>query len=167
MRHLAAAHCQGCQEPECVDGCPAGIDIPGFLRRMEAENFAGAARLIREKNPFGEVCGLTCAAERTCQWNCYRRDFTGKPVRIAELQRWVCAEAGEAGWMKPDQPIQGPKVAVVGGGPSALSCAYYLSLAGCAGEMFLRRRSAGWQTVAEIATDSLAPGRRWSATCGG
>jgi len=128
---LAAAHCQGCQTPACVTGCPAGIDIPGFLRRMEAGNFTGAGRLIREMNPFGEVCGLTCAADFTCQRNCYRRDFTGKPVRIAELQRWVCAEAGDEGWLKPALPARGAKVAVIGGGPSALSCAYYLALAGC------------------------------------
>ena len=69
--HLAAAHCQGCQAPECMVRCPAGIDIPGFLRRMEAKNYAGAARLIREKNPFGEVCGITCAADRFCQRDCY------------------------------------------------------------------------------------------------
>ena len=79
--YLAAAQCQGCQSPDCVAGCPAGIDIPGFLRRMEAKNYAGAARLIREKNPFGEVCGLLCAADRLCQKDCYRRDFAGKPVR--------------------------------------------------------------------------------------
>jgi len=79
--YLAAAQCQGCQSPDCVAGCPAGIDIPGFLRRLEAKNYAGAARLIREKNPFGEVCGLLCAADRLCQKDCYRRDFAGKPVR--------------------------------------------------------------------------------------
>jgi len=129
--YLAAAHCQGCQEPECVAGCPASIDIPGFLRRMEAKNYSGAARLIREKNPFGEVCGILCAAGRLCQRDCYRRDFTGEPVQIAALQRWVCSEAGEDGWLKLDQPPSGPKVAVTGGGPGALSCAYYLSLAGC------------------------------------
>ena len=141
--HLAAAHCQGCQTPECVPGCPAGIDIPGFLRRMEARNFTGAARLIREKNPFGEVCGLTCAADQLCQKNCTRRDFTGKPVRIAALQRWVCAEAGQAGWLKYELPISGPRVAVLGGGPSALSCAYYLSLAGCKVKVFAQEAQPG------------------------
>ncbi|MGA2489396.1 MAG: NAD(P)-binding protein [Anaerolineales bacterium] len=141
--HLAASHCQGCQTPACVAGCPAGIDIPGFLRRMEAGNFAGAARLIREKNLFGEVCGLLCAADLTCQRNCYRRDFTGKPVRIAELQRWVCAEADQAGWLKLAPPVSGPKVAVIGGGPSALSCAYYLALAGCRVSVFAREEQPG------------------------
>lgn len=142
--YLAAAHCQGCQVPDCVIGCPAGIDIPGFLRRMEARNYAGAARLIREKNPFGEVCGITCAADQLCQKDCYRREFTGMPVRIAELQRWVCAETGEEGWIKSDRPSTGQKVAVIGGGPSALSCAYYLTLAGCEVDVFAQEdRPAG------------------------
>jgi prolycopene isomerase len=128
--YLAAAHCQGCQNPACVHGCPAGIDIPGFMRRMEAKNYTGAARLIREKNPFGEVCGLVCTPGRTCQKDCYRRDFAGASVRIAELQQWVCAKAGNEGWIRSDGPALGPDIAVIGGGPSALSCAYYLTLAG-------------------------------------
>ena len=141
--HLAAAHCQGCQAPVCVAGCPAGIDIPGFMRRMEARNYAGAARLIREKNPFGEVCGLLCDADHLCQQDCYRRDFTATSVRIAELQRWVCAEAGEAGWLKFDRLASGPRVAVIGGGPSALSCAYYLTLAGIQVNVFAREDQPG------------------------
>jgi prolycopene isomerase len=139
----AAADCQGCLEPECVSGCPAGVDVPGFLRRMEARNYAGAARLIREKNPFGEVCGLLCTANLTCQRDCYRRDFSGEPVRIAELQRWVCEKAGEAGWIKHELPVSGPKVLVVGGGPSALSCGYYLSLAGCRVSVFAVEQRPG------------------------
>lgn len=141
--YLAAAQCQGCMEPKCVDGCPAGIDIPGFLRRMEAKNYDGAARLIREKNPFGEVCGLLCPANRLCQRECYRRDFTDKPVRIADLQRWVCAKAGEEGWIKFDRPKSGPRVAVIGGGPSALSCGYYLALMGCEVSILAREDRPG------------------------
>lgn len=144
---IAASQCQGCLEPECVNGCPAGIDIPGFLRRMEAKNYTGAARLIREKNPFGEVCGVLCAANHLCQRDCYRRDFAGEPVRIAELQRWVCAEAGENGWLKHDQRVAGPKVAVIGGGPSALSCAYYLSLAGCQATVFAEEEHPGGELL--------------------
>ncbi len=141
--HLAAAQCQVCHSPPCVPRCPAGVDIPGFLRRMEAGNFTGAARLIREKNPFGEVCGLLCDADRLCQRDCSRLTFAGQPVRIAGLQHWVCVEAGESGWIKPDCPANGPQVAVLGGGPAALSCAYYLTLAGYAVSVFAREDRPG------------------------
>jgi len=73
--HLAAAHCQGRRTPECVVCCPAGIVIPGFICRMEARNYSGAARLIREKNPFGEVCGITCAAD-----SLYRRAYNFQSI---------------------------------------------------------------------------------------
>ena len=54
---LIARECQHCEDPVCREACPAGIDIPGFIRRIQAKNFIGAARLIREKNPFAETCG--------------------------------------------------------------------------------------------------------------
>jgi prolycopene isomerase len=152
--YLAAAQCQGCQDPVCVEGCPAGIDIPGFIRRMEAKNYPGAARLIREKNPFGDVCGQLCTPGRTCQKDCYRRDFAGVPVRIAELQRWVCAEAGEDGWIKFHQPVSGSKIAVIGGGPSALSCAYYLTLAGCKVNIFASESQPGGALWERSASDT-------------
>ncbi len=153
--YLAAAHCQGCQDPKCVDGCPAGIDIPGFMRRMEAENYTGAARVIREKNPFGEVCGLVCTPNRTCQKDCYRRDFTGEPVRIAELQSWVCAAAGDDGWIKSVQIASRQKVSVIGGGPSALTCAYYLTLAGYKVSVFAQEAQPGGALLARAGTDPL------------
>jgi formate dehydrogenase major subunit len=138
-----------------VESCPAGIDIPGFLRRMEAKNYTGAARLIREKNPFGEVCGMLCTPGRTCQKSCYRRDFAVAPVRIAELQRWVCAEAGEDGWIKQDRPPSGPKVAVMGGGPSAMSCAYYLTLTGCKVNIFAPESQPGGALWTRSASDPM------------
>jgi prolycopene isomerase len=147
--YLAAAQCQFCQEPECVKGCPAGIDIPGFLRRMEVKNYAGAARLIREKNPFGETCGQACPADQLCQRNCYRREFTGKPVQIAELQRWVCKQAGDTGWVQARSSAAGGEVTVIGGGPAAMTCAYYLSLANCKVTLYAREDQPGgklWQS---------------------
>lgn len=139
-----AAQCQGCQEPACITSCPAGIDVPGFLRRMETKNYAGAARSIRQKNPFGEVCGRLCAADRLCQRPCTRREFTALPVRIADLQYWVCAEAGKEGWMNDTQPKKTiENIAVIGGGPSALSCAYYLTLSGYKVSLFTQEDQPG------------------------
>ena len=134
--YLAAAQCQGCEAPKCVSECPAGIDIPGFLRRIEAQNYAGAARLLRERNPFSEVCGYSCPADQYCQRRCHRRTFAGEPVRIAELERWVCETAGPEGWLCRDRAEKDCKIAVVGAGVAGLSCAYYLALSGCCVDLY-------------------------------
>ena len=134
--HLAAAQCQGCEHPACVADCPAGVDVPGFLRRMEAQNYAGAARLLRQRNPFSEVCGYACPADELCQRRCHRRTFAGDAVRIAELERWACEAAGPEGWLPRAGTRRDRKVAVVGAGVAGLSCAYYLALAGCAVELY-------------------------------
>jgi len=94
---LIAAQCQGCEDPACVRDCPAHIDIPGVLRRMEAGNFAGAARELHGRGPFGELCGAACPAGQLCELHCYRRSFAGRPVRIAELLEWVGGPAGSTG----------------------------------------------------------------------
>lgn len=153
--YLAAAQCQGCQNPPCVAGCPAGIDIPGFLRRMEARNYEGAARLIRQRNPFGEVCGHLCDSEGLCQRRCYRRTFAEAPVRIADLERWVCEAAGHAGWLIPDDPAAGPRVAVMGGGPSALTFAYYAALMGCSVDLHVREQDRGGELRGLVRNDAL------------
>ena len=139
--HLAAAQCQGCENPACVRDCPADIDIPGILRRMEAQNYAGAARELHQKSPFGNLCGTLCPAESLCEMQCYRRSFTGSPVRIAELIRWVNQSTGEAGWLKPDAASNKQRVAILGGSLAGMTCAYYLALAGC--DVTVMDRAAG------------------------
>ncbi len=133
---LAAAQCQGCQEPACVRACPAGIDIPSILRRMEAQNYTGAARELRQCNPFGSLCGAACPADSLCERHCYRRSFTGQPVRIADLLRWVSQESGEAGWMQPEAGRKNRRAAVLGGSLNGLACAYFLALAGFEVDVF-------------------------------
>ncbi len=91
---LAAAQCQGCEDPACVRDCPVHNDIPGILRRMEAGNFTGAARELHLRSPYGELCGTACPSGQLCERHCYRRNFAGQPVRIAELLQWVAELAG-------------------------------------------------------------------------
>lgn len=126
----AAAECQGCEVANCTTDCPAGIDIPSVFRRLEAGNFAGAARELHRQSPFGSLCGTACPAERLCERRCARRTFTGTAVRIAELLRLTGRLAGDAGRLPVSAPRPGWKAAVQGGGYAGLACAAYLSLAG-------------------------------------
>ena len=140
---LAARQCQWCEKPDCVAACPAHVDIPGFLRRMEVGNIAGAARVIRETNPLAEVCGTLCGPDPPCQHACYRISFAGKPVQITELQRCVCETAGKNGWPIDDAARSGHSVAVLGSGPAALTAAYYLALSGTEVDLYAPESSPG------------------------
>ena len=138
-----ALECQWCEEPTCVQDCPAGVDVPGFVRRIEAGNEAGAARLIREANPLGELCGAACPAERLCQSRCDRRRWSDGPVRIADLQAWACRQAGDAGWPAEAARRRGARIAVVGAGPAGLSCAWFLARLGYPVRLFEARPEVG------------------------
>ena len=127
---LAAAQCQGCQEPACTRDCPAGIDIPGILRRLEAKNYTGAALELHQRTPFGSLCGAACPAENLCEQHCYRRSFAGKPVQIANLLRWVSQSSGKAGWIQQEEAGHARSAVIFGGNLSGLTCAYFLGLAG-------------------------------------
>ncbi len=138
-----AMECQWCLDPKCNKECPAHVDVPGFTRRMESLNFTGAARCIREMNPLGEVCGLICPAEKLCEKNCNRKEFSPEVTRVSELQAWVCKHAGAAGWDKSATPLNGKRVAIVGSGPAGLSCAHYLARMGYQVDVFEKNSKKG------------------------
>jgi len=126
-----ARECQHCETPSCQDACPARIETSYFARRVEAGNFDGAARVLREVNPLSEVCGVICPAERFCEKSCSRLDFDDKPVRIKDLHGWVCGHVSRSrGWDRWIPSQKNVKVAVVGAGPAGLTCAHYLARLG-------------------------------------
>jgi NADPH-dependent glutamate synthase beta subunit-like oxidoreductase len=125
-----AKECQLCEEPKCTKTCPAGIDVLNYMRRIEAGNYIGAARSIREVNPLAEICGYVCPAETLCEKECSRLDFADKSVNIARLHGWVCEVAGRDGWDSFVPRRNGYRVAVVGAGPAGLSCAHFLGRLG-------------------------------------
>jgi len=133
---LESHRCLRCTDAPCMLACPAGVDIPNFIRRVSATDFSGAARLIREANPFGETCGLVCPSEELCQSKCRRSDLD-TPVKIAQLEALVCGSApGPEGWPEPVEGERREKIAVIGSGPAGVSCAYFLSLLGHNVEIF-------------------------------
>ena len=120
------AYCQ----PPCTAACPAGIDIAGYIDLILQKDYAGSTALIKEMLPLPGVLGRVCP--RPCEDPCRRVQIDGKPVAICALKRFAADKAAESGLpTQPEpKPATGKRVAVVGAGPSGLSAAYYLALAG-------------------------------------
>jgi|YelNatPaOPRAMG01_1025707.scaffolds.fasta_scaffold04642_2 NADPH-dependent glutamate synthase beta subunit-like oxidoreductase len=112
----------------CQEACPAGIDVPRYVRFIREGRFEEALAVIREKIPFPAVCGFACYSP--CESSCGKRQF-GDPIAIRALKR-SAAELGGELWKKALKvaPKTGKKVAIVGSGPSGLTAAYYLALLG-------------------------------------
>ena len=139
-----AGECQHCEESVCRDKCPAGIDVLNFIRRVEAGNYAGAVRALREMNPLSEICGYVCPAERLCQQDCMHLEYSKEPVRIAPLQAWVCGHVSKLeGWERYVPEPNGNRVAVVGAGPAGLTCAHFLVRLGYSVDVFEKSEKAG------------------------
>ena len=110
----------------CVALCPAGVDIPGYMALVGEGRYADAVRLIRKDNPLPVACAYIC--EHPCEARC-RRNMIDDAINIRGLKRYAVDHAGIVP-NPANAPSTGKKVAIIGGGPSGLSCAYYLSLMG-------------------------------------
>ncbi|MBL0699478.1 MAG: NADPH-dependent glutamate synthase [Desulfosarcina sp.] len=126
-----AQRCMQCKKPACVDGCPVGVDIPGFIKLIAEEKFVGSIRKIWEKNALPAVCGRVCPQELQCEGKCIVGK-KGDPVAIGNLERFVADKEriSGTGEVPPKAPPTGKKVAVVGSGPSGLTVAGDLTLKG-------------------------------------
>jgi len=114
------------QSVPCVSLCPARVDIPGYIALVGEGRYKDAIRLIRKDNPFPTTCGFIC--EHPCEARC-RRNMVDDAVNIRGLKKMAADFAGEVN-PPPNAPKTGKKVAVIGGGPSGLSAAYFLQLMG-------------------------------------
>lgn len=119
-------NCMTKQPVPCVALCPAHVDVPGYLALVREERYADAIRLIRKDNPFPTTCGFIC--EHPCEEKC-RRNMVDDAVNIRGIKRVAADMAGKVP-PPPCAPSTGKKIAVIGGGPSGLSAAYYLQLMG-------------------------------------
>lgn len=118
-----ASRCLKCKNPKCVGGCPVSIDIPGFIKEVQDGNYEDAARVIAKSSALPAVCGRVCPQESQCEGQCIR-GIKGEPVSIGKLERFVADWSREHGFA-PEAPekTNGKKVAVIGSGPSGLTCA--------------------------------------------
>jgi glutamate synthase (NADPH/NADH) small chain len=130
---LEAYRCIYCKEPDCVQGCPVGIDIPGFLHEVEKGNFSEALGILKSTNLLPAICGRVCPQEEQCESLCKTGKSKGnRPVAIGRVERFLADWERAGGIAKPVEiaPPTGKKVAVVGSGPAGLACAADLAKLG-------------------------------------
>ena len=150
-----ANRCLYCHDAPCIEACPTGIDIPGFIRKIGTGNARGSARLILSANLLGYSCARVCPVEvlcvGACVYNAWHRD---PPIQIGKLQRWAVetafANGGAAALLTP-APRVAKKVAGVGAGPASLACAGYLALEGVEVMLFEKRAMAGGLNTTGVA----------------
>lgn len=139
-----ASRCLRCKRPSCVEGCPVGIDIPGFIVALAEQRFEEAVRILKDRNNLPGICGRVCPQETQCEAVCVLGK-RGDPVAIGALERFV------ADWEREHLPLRAhhqpdpdaPKVAVVGSGPGGLTAAGDLARYGYRVTLFESLHSPG------------------------
>ncbi len=143
MSHITKLRCQEDvgQKVPCISYCPANVDIPGYIALIGEERYGDAINLIRHDNPFPTACAFIC--EHPCEEKC-RRDLIDSPVNIRGLKKYAVDQIAADKVQVPECNVAtGKKVAIVGGGPSGLTTAYYLSLMGHKVVVFEEREKLG------------------------
>lgn len=127
-----AQRCLDCVNPTCIEGCPVGIDIPRFIKHIEAGNIGSALKAMKETNTFPAVCGRVCPQEVQCEARCTYIKMKKPAVAIGYLERYIAdyeIESCET-WIPKIKEPNGIKVAVIGSGPAGMAAAGDLAKAG-------------------------------------
>jgi glutamate synthase (NADPH/NADH) small chain len=140
---VEASRCLACKEPNCVDGCPVNVDIPGFIKLICKEDFEGAIEQIKDTNSLPEICGRICPQETQCEAFCVLGK-KGQPVAIGRLERFCADFDNKKGGKRHEVTKSTEKrVAVVGSGPAGLTTAADLAKMGYRVTIFESLHKAG------------------------
>ena len=130
MAQEEAARCLNCKKPRCVDGCPVNVPIPHFIQEVVNGDFEKAYEIITTENALPAICGRVCPQENQCEGKCIR-GIKGESVAIGRLERFVADYHRDHGKLTETKiEKNGKKVAIVGSGPSGISCAGELAKRG-------------------------------------
>lgn len=121
MAIAEAARCMRCKKPLCVEGCPVNIDIPSFIEKIYERKFGEGLDVIHEQSMLPAICGRVCPQENQCEGVCIR-GRRGEPVAIGQLERFL-GDQPELASTPEMAPRNGKRVAVIGSGPSGITCA--------------------------------------------
>ena len=138
-----ASRCINCKNAKCMQGCPVSINIPAFVHEVKEGNFEKAYQIISESSALPAICGRVCPQESQCEGKCIR-GIKGEAISIGKLERFVADWARQNG-IRPAAPAEknGKKVAVIGSGPSGLTCAGDLAKLGYDVTIFEALHEAG------------------------
>lgn len=125
MAVVEATRCLDCPDPQCTQGCPVSINIPGFIKNIERGDFHTAAAVLKETSALPAVCGRVCPQEKQCESRCIYNKMKKSPVAIGYLERFAADYERLSGTVTLPSKVasNGIKVAVVGSGPAGLSFA--------------------------------------------
>ncbi|MBR1478163.1 MAG: FAD-dependent oxidoreductase [Lachnospiraceae bacterium] len=141
--HIKHKHCvdKVTQTIPCITLCPAHVDVPGYIALIKEGDYEGAVKLIRNRNPFPTACAMVC--EHPCERQC-RRAIIDAPINIRGLKKYAVDQAHADKVSTPRKNVStGKKIAIVGGGPSGLTAAYFLALMGHSVVVYEEHEKAG------------------------
>ena len=135
--------CLMCPDQPCVSGCPVGINIPGFIQKINEKDLRGAYDIVTQTSLLPAICGRVCPQENQCEGKCTVGDSL-EAVAIGRLERFVGDTAIREGWTNlPYIEKNGYKVGIVGSGPAGMACAADMAKAGCEVTVFEAFHQAG------------------------
>lgn len=123
---IAASKCETCVTKPCQIGCPLNIDIPEFIENVKNNNYEEAFKVLCKSTVLPSVCGKICPVDKQCQGSCAKK-VSYDPVEIGKIESYVGDLAVENGWKLPRNGKKKERIAVIGSGPSGLTCAGFLA----------------------------------------